>query len=62
VAFATPDGDELGTPAPDGALFQLSPEPDKAWLRWTPQIPIEAPEVIAKAAELAKVLPTLIKP
>ena len=61
VAFATPDGDDLGIPAPDGAVFQLSPDPDKAWLRWAPRIQIEAPEVVTKTPVLAKVLPTLIK-
>jgi paraquat-inducible protein B len=61
VAFATPDGNDFGTPAPEGALFQLSSDPDKAWLQWAPKIPIEAPEVMTKTAGLAKVLPGLIK-
>jgi paraquat-inducible protein B len=40
VAFATPDA---GAPAAKaGTTFVLHEEPDKAWLAWTPKIPLPA--------------------
>jgi paraquat-inducible protein B len=42
VAFATPDAPALAPPAPEGAVFQLTPEPDKDWLKWAPKIPLRS--------------------
>src|SRR5271165_5446688 len=44
VAFATPDAGPLAPAAPDGAQFSLASEPDKEWLKWSPNIPIKSPE------------------
>ena len=40
IAFATPD--RTGEPVPSGAAFNLESEPPDAWLKWDPEIPIEA--------------------
>jgi paraquat-inducible protein B len=42
IEFATPV--EPGQVAPDGATFELNKESDKDWLKWSPQIPIDAPD------------------
>jgi paraquat-inducible protein B len=42
VAFATPDAPALAPPAAEGAVFQLTPEPDKDWLKWAPKIPLRS--------------------
>ncbi len=56
IAFATPDG-PLAPAAPEGGVFHLYPEADKDWLKWRPEIPIDAPET-APAPARADVLPT----
>jgi paraquat-inducible protein B len=61
VAFATPEGDDIGRPSPDGAVFGLSPDPDPAWLLWAPKIPVDSDEDETVAPPLAQVLPGLIK-
>jgi paraquat-inducible protein B len=43
VAFATPDKGDLGVPALEGSSFPLHHEPEKAWLKWQPQIRINPP-------------------
>jgi paraquat-inducible protein B len=58
IAFATPGGekenDVLAPPAPEGAVFQLSPEAEKEWLKWAPKIPLKAPEVVSqKTAQIS---------
>jgi paraquat-inducible protein B len=53
VAFATPPP-ENGTLAPaatEGAIFQVSAEPEKEWLKWSPKIPVRAPEVVTEPKE-----------
>lgn len=49
AAFATPSGENgtLAPSAPEGAVFPLAPEPDKDWAKWTPKIPLKAPEVVS---------------
>jgi len=44
VAFATPDKEPLGPPAQPNAQFDLAPEAEKDWLKWSPKIPIQAQE------------------
>lgn len=42
IEFATP---EEGAPfAPEGARFELNKEPEKDWLKWSPRIPVNAPD------------------
>ena len=38
VSFATPNSP--GVPAEAGARFTLAEEPEKGWLRWSPQLPL----------------------
>lgn len=40
IAFATPD-DTAGEAAPEGTVFPLYEEPEKAWLKWAPKIPLD---------------------
>jgi len=40
VAFATPDEDQMGAKAKNGALFPLYDAPEDAWLAWRPKIPL----------------------
>jgi paraquat-inducible protein B len=40
VGFATPEGHAMGSPAPEGRLFEMAPRPHGAWLRWNPAIPL----------------------
>ncbi len=47
VAFATPDSTPLAPPAEESALFQLSSDADKDWLKWAPKIPIKSPETVS---------------
>lgn len=66
VAFATPDGKDLGQPAPEGTMFKLHPEADKDWLKWQPQIainpPNEAPEAGAPTGRLEAVSEAMMAP
>jgi paraquat-inducible protein B len=62
VAFATPDGDPLAPAAPDGTVFQLVPEPDKDWLKWTPKITIKSPETVSEPPKEPSVTSALLKP
>jgi paraquat-inducible protein B len=41
VSFATPDDAARGQPPPDGTIFDLHDEHEKAWLKWQPRIPLE---------------------
>lgn len=56
VAFATPtlEGGKLAPPAPEGAIFQVAAEADKEWLKWSPKIPLQAPEVVSEPAGQAR--------
>ncbi|MEM6885574.1 MAG: MlaD family protein [Verrucomicrobiota bacterium] len=38
IAFATPEGKAMGAAARDGQVFSVAEKPEKAWLRWQPQI------------------------
>ena len=42
IAFASPN--ELGEPAPDGAVFRLYDKPDDAWKNWMPVINLQLPD------------------
>jgi len=62
VAFATPDEGALAPAAPGDALFVLAGEPDKAWLKWSPRIPIKSAEVAAEPPSGKEILTKLMKP
>jgi paraquat-inducible protein B len=62
VSFATPQGDDLGSPALEGTVFEVDPNPDSDWLKWAPRIPVDSVEDITRAPPLGQVLPGLIKP
>jgi paraquat-inducible protein B len=66
VAFATPERNDLGRPAPEGTLFKLYVEADKDWLKWQPQIPInppnESPEPGAPTGRLGAVSEAMMAP
>ena len=51
VAFATPSGEggALAEIAPEGMVFQVASEAEKEWARWSPKIPLAAPEVVSEA-------------
>lgn len=58
VSFATPESDStLADVAPEGTIFELHSEMNKAWLEWRPRIPItpphEAPETAVPGGPLA---------
>ncbi|QXI42924.1 MCE family protein [Pseudomonas wayambapalatensis] len=40
IAFATPDGEQMGNPARPQQTFALFDKPDDAWLQWAPKIPV----------------------
>ncbi len=42
IEFATPE--EAAPFAPEGARFELYKELDKEWLKWSPRIPVNAPD------------------
>lgn len=50
VSFATPagEGGAVAAPAAEGTVFQVSPAADKEWLKWSPKIPLRAPEVVSE--------------
>ena len=52
VAFATPD--EPGQRIEPGALFELHEEPEDRWLRWSPELWIEATADAADPADPAR--------
>ena len=59
ISFATPE-DPLAPVAPAGTFFELSREADKDWLKWAPQIPVnarEADQADAKQSPLAPLMP-----
>jgi len=45
VSFATPEESATAAPAPDGTVFELHDQADKAWETWAPKIalPVETP-------------------
>jgi paraquat-inducible protein B len=52
VAFATPsgEGDSLAALAPEGTVFPVAADPEKEWTKWSPKIPLLAPEVVSPGA------------
>ncbi|WP_414157629.1 MlaD family protein [Pseudomonas sp. BNK-15] len=40
IAFATPDGEQMGNPARPQQTFALFDKPEDAWLQWAPKIQI----------------------
>jgi paraquat-inducible protein B len=40
LAFATPDGAQMGGPAKEGQVFDLYDKADPLWLKWAPAIPL----------------------
>ncbi|MEO6994034.1 MAG: MlaD family protein [Lacunisphaera sp.] len=58
VAFATPEA--AAEAAEDGTQFPLASDMDKDWLKWSPHIPINAPEQTPEKPATPKVLPGLI--
>jgi len=38
IAFATPDGEQMGNPARPQQTFALFDKPEEAWLQWAPKI------------------------
>ena len=48
VAMATPEDDDMGTPAQNGDHFILADKPKEEWLAWAPEINLARP---VKAAE-----------
>lgn len=40
IAFATPEGEQMGNPARPKQTFALFDKPDDQWLEWAPKIPI----------------------
>jgi paraquat-inducible protein B len=62
VAFASPDGSDFAPPARNGAQFDLVSEPDEAWLKWAPRIPIKSTEEVGEPPSRKGILDRLIKP
>lgn len=48
VAIATPEGEEMGTPAQDGDHFILAEKPEEKWLEWSPKIKLDQPMNVAE--------------
>jgi len=48
VAMATPEGEDMGTPAQDGDHFILADTPEEKWLEWAPEIKLGQPVTVAK--------------
>ncbi|CAM3916345.1 hypothetical protein CCOS865_00863 [Pseudomonas reidholzensis] len=40
IAFATPDGEQMGNPARPQQTFALFDKPEDLWLQWAPKIPL----------------------
>ncbi|WP_312936054.1 PqiB family protein [Pseudomonas sp.] len=40
IAFATPEGEQMGNPARPKQTFALFDKPDDQWLEWAPKIPL----------------------
>lgn len=62
VAFATPDGTAFAAAATDGAVFKLSMEPDKDWLKWEPKIALKTATESAEPRPNTGVIPVMVKP
>lgn len=41
IAFATPEGEQMGKPALPGQTFLLFDEANEEWLRWAPKIALK---------------------
>jgi paraquat-inducible protein B len=50
IAMATPEDEDMGTPAQNGDHFILANELDKEWLDWAPEIKLSRPDDDAKSA------------
>ena len=44
-----------------GTVFNLAPDADKEWLRWSPSIPIKAQEVSPASSPEKAILPSILK-
>ncbi len=42
IAFATPNNEDIWKPAENGTTFELFPEPEDEWLKWSPRIKIQS--------------------
>ncbi|TDJ75339.1 MCE family protein [Pseudomonas putida] len=40
IAFATPEGEQMGNPARPQQTFALFDKPEETWLQWAPKIPL----------------------
>lgn len=60
VSFASPDTGPLAPPAAVNDHFWLAADPDKEWVKWSPKIPITAPQP-ADAPRKQGLLPQLMK-
>jgi paraquat-inducible protein B len=47
VAMATPESEDMGTPAQDGDHFILADKPEEKWLEWAPKIKLNQPVSVA---------------
>ena len=48
VAMATPEGEDMGTPAQDGDHFILADKLEEKWLEWAPEIKLDQPVSVAR--------------
>ena len=48
VAMATPESEDMGTPAQNGDHFILADTPKEKWLEWSPKINLDRPMNVAK--------------
>lgn len=62
ISFATPDTEPLADIAPPGTRFELSREPDKDWLKWSPKISIRASDTPAKDPKTSGIAPLVNPP
>ncbi len=62
VSLASPDQEALAPVAADGATFAMAADPDKAWLKWAPKIPITSPESTLSTKSGNAALHALMKP
>ncbi len=59
IAFATPEGEDMGEPAENGDQFILNEEIDKTWLDWKPEIMLnEEPDETTQEEQITQATTT----